>query len=486
MAEELNYKRIKMKAGVEIHQQLDTKEKLFCSCSTAMAARNPIMEVQRKLHPVASELGEVDVSAQYEYLRDRVFNYQVFRGEDCLVELDEEPPHDLNSEALHAALQIAILLNCKIPEEVHVMRKTVIDGSNTTGFQRTAVIGLNGYLRYKGKRVEITQVCLEEDAAAIVEQTDQKATYRLNRLGVPLVEISTGVLADMTPEDVQEIAYMIGIICRSIGKVKHGIGSIRQDLNVSIRNGPRVEIKGVQELGMLAKVVKKEAQRQIGLRKVEHETRAVDADGSTHFMRPLPGSARMYPETDVRPMTIMNDYVKEIRSSLPEPFTNKLARFKTKMKLSHDLAEQIISSEYLELFEKITKNRKVDPAVVANTFVSTLKDLRRREKMEVDRLKPSHFIELFDSIARKTIVKEAVPDILKYLAENADATVKNAVEELNLEIIKKSELVSMVSNLVKESPELAHDKVLGIVMSRVRGRVNPEDVMKVVKRFKRK
>jgi len=486
MADEINYKRIKMKSGLEIHQQLNTERKLFCNCSTAMAKRETIMEVQRKLHPVASELGEVDMAAQYEYLRDRIFNYQVFRGESCLVELDEEPPHDLNRRALHTALQIALLLNCEIPEEVHIMRKTVIDGSNTTGFQRTAIVGMNGYLRYKGKKIEIAQVCLEEDAAAIVEQGEHTATYRLNRLGVPLVEISTGVMQGFSPEDVQEIAYLIGIIVRSVEKVKHGIGSIRQDLNVSIRNGPRVEIKGIQELGILAKVVKKEVERQMSLPKMKHETRAVNVDGTTYFTRPLPGSARMYPETDVKSITITKEYIKGIRADLPEPLTKKLTRFKSKFKLSNDLAAQVINSKYLELFEKIVKNRRLDASVVANTFVSTLKDLRRRERVDIRQLESRHFIDLFNKLAKKVIVKEAIPDILKYLAKDPKSSVSAAVSELNLEVMKTSDLIRMVQALAKENPDLNKDKIIGVVMSRVRGRVNSEDVVRIVKRFRKK
>lgn len=486
MSDKINYKRMKLKAGLEIHQQLNTKHKLFCNCSTAIAKKEPIMEVKRKLHPVASELGEVDRAAQHEYLRDRVFNYQVFRNDSCLVELDEEPPHDINREALHVALQIALLLNCEIPEEVHVMRKTVIDGSNTTGFQRTAIVGMNGYLKYKRKKIGIAQVCLEEDAAAIVEQSEYAATYRLNRLGVPLVEISTDVIEGFKPEDIQEIAYIIGIICRSVGKVKHGIGSIRQDLNVSVKNGPRVEIKGIQDLGILSKVVKKEVERQLGLPKVEHQTRSVNVDGTTYFTRPLPGSARMYPETDVRPIAIPRDYVNGIEEELPEPLTKKLTRFKRKFKLSNDLAAQTINSKYLELFEKIMKSGRLDASVVANTFVSTLKDLRRREKVNTRQLKPKHFLDIFNKISKGSIVKEAIPDILKYLARNPGSSVSAAVSELNLEVIKKSNLTRMVRSLIKENPTLSRDKIIGVVMSRVRGRANPEDVIKIVKKFKRK
>lgn len=237
---------------------------------------------------------------------------------------------------------------------------------------------------------------------------------------------------------------------------------------------------------LLAKVVRKEVERQLALPRVKHETRAVNVDGSTHFTRPLPGAARMYPETDVKPITISNSYLKEIKSNLPEPYTKKLSRFKRKFKLSNDLAAQIINSSYLELFEKIVKNRRIDPSVAASTFVSTLKDLRRREKVNTRRLRTVHFVELFNKLARKIIVKEAIQEILKYLAENPENTVTQAIGDLNLEMIKKPELVRMARNLAKENPDLQREKIVGIMMSRVRGRADPEEVMRIVKRFRRK
>ncbi|HKZ45476.1 MAG TPA: Glu-tRNA(Gln) amidotransferase GatDE subunit E, partial [archaeon] len=174
--EKINFKRIGLKAGLEIHQQLDTKHKLFCNCSTALQEKDPIQIIKRKQHPVASELGEIDIATQYEYLRNRTFSYQLFKNETCLLEQDDEPPHELNREALEIAFQIALLLNCKIPDEIHIMRKTLIDGSAISGFQRTAQIGMNGLLRYKGKKIEITNVSLEEDAAAIVSEENGNVT----------------------------------------------------------------------------------------------------------------------------------------------------------------------------------------------------------------------------------------------------------------------------------------------------------------------
>jgi len=470
----------------QIHQQLDTKHKLFCNCSTEMKEKNPLMLIERKQHPVQSELGEVDVAAQYEYLRDRTFCYQVFKNEDCLIECDEEPIKPVNQEALEIALQIALLLNCRVPDEIHVMRKTVIDGSNTSAFQRTMIIGLNGFLEYKGKKIEIRQVSLEEDAAAIIEEKNGRVTYRLNRLGIPLVEISTGLLIGYSPREVQEIAKLIGLICRSVKKVKRGIGTIRQDINVSIKRGARTEIKGVQELSLLSKVIELEVKRQLDLiknkKKVKEETRVALPDGRTKFIRPLPGAARLYPETDIPPVLIKKEFLERIKENLPEALTKKLERLKKNFKLSEELADQMIVSEYLELFEKIIKKFKVTPSVVAHTFVSALKDLKRREGIEVEKLREKDFEELFSLLEKGKLMKESIPEILKYRVKHPDVPMLEGIKKLGLEAISKEDLLKIVREIIEKNKGKPEGKIIGLVMSRVRGRVKSEDVVKIVKR----
>lgn len=472
---------MKFKAGLEIHFQLNTKNKLFCNCSTAAKEKNPVKTITRKQHPVASELGEIDRVAQYEFLRDRTFHYQLFRNETCLVELDEEPPHPLSREALEVALQIALFLNCEIPSEVQVMRKSVIDGSNPSSFQRTMIVGYNGSLDYKKRKIPITQVTLEEDAAAIVKEEKGHVTFRLNRLGIPLVEIDTGILEGFTPEEIQDIALTIGLIAKSTGKAKRGIGAIRQDVNVSTK-GERVELKGVQELGMLAKVIGIETERQMKLPKVEKETRAVGQDGTSRFIRPLPGAARMYPETDIPPISIGDDWIRKIKKNLPEPWTKKLERFKKSYKLSNVLASSIVKSDYLDLFEEIMKTKKVDAPLVANTFVSTLKDLQKREKVPIENLSDSHFTELFDFVEKKKIVKEAIPEILKFLSQNPDKKVQQAIDSLGIRMLSEKELEKIVKEIISQ-PGLTFGKAVGIVMSKVRGKADAKTVMAVVKKF---
>ena len=479
----MDYKKLGLKCGLEIHRQLDTKSKLFCGCTTKMMEKKPVLIIKRKQHPVLSELSEIDVAAQYEYLKDKTFHYQVFNNESCLVETDSEPIHPLNQEALEIALQIALLMNCRIPEELHIMRKNLIDGSDVSGFQRTLIVGLNGYIEYYGKKVKITHVALEEDAASIVGEDEKNKTYKLNRLGVPLVEIGTGLLIGYTPEEIQEIAYLIGRTCRSTEKVKRGIGTVRQDVNVSIKNGARVEVKGVQELGLISKVIQLEVQRQMSVPRVKKEVRAANLDGTTKFTRPLPGAARMYPETDIPPIPIDKKMIQRIKKHLPESWIKKMKRFEKKLNLSEELTKQIIRSDYLDLFEKIVKKYRVNPSVVANVFVSTLKDLKKRENVRVEKLEDKDFEELFNLLKERKVMKEAIPEVLKYKVEHPDEPVIVGVKKLGLEVISDDELMRIVKEVIKKNKGQLEGKIIGFIMSRVRGRVKSENVVRIVKRL---
>jgi Glu-tRNA(Gln) amidotransferase subunit E-like FAD-binding protein len=473
----MDYKKLGLKVGLEIHFQLDVAHKLFCKCSTAMAQKQPTMLVERKLHPVPSELGEVDVAAQFEYLRDRTFVYQVFDEEVCNVELDEEPPHPVNQEALKVALQVALLFNCDIPDEIHIMRKTVIDGSNPSGFQRTMVVGRDGFLMYKGKKVPITYVSLEEDAGAKVAEEDGKVVYRLSRLGIPLIEVDTGILEGFTPEDVNEIAYTIGLIVRSTGKVKRVIGAIRQDVNVSIEKGARVEIKGIQSLGLIARTIEEEVKRQIALvekgQTVKEETRFAKTDGSTEFMRPLPGANRMYPESDLPPIPV-GAILKEAKKSLPESLEEKIKRYKTEYKLSEELVSGLLKSDYFFTFENFCKQLKLEPRIVANVLASVAKDLKRRglEVAEDD------IFAVLQALNQKKIVKEAVPDVLEYLARHGK-TVEDAIKELGIAMLQEDQIKEIVKEALKSAKDF--ESVLKLVMSKVRGKADVQTVIRIIK-----
>lgn len=255
--------------GLEIHQQLNTKSKLFCPCPTDLTDEDYDGEIIRNLRPTQSELGQIDRAALQESLRDMTFKYESFNNHTCLVETDDEPPHSLNREALDICITIASLLNMKMVDEFHTMRKQVIDGSNTGGFQRTGLAATDGYLDTPYGKVVIESLGLEEDAARRVEDSDGFTRFRLDRLGIPLAEITTDPSMHH-PEQIKEVAYMIGQVLRSTN-VKRGIGTIRQDVNISITKGARVEIKGVQDLDSMPIIVDREVERQLALVKIKEE-----------------------------------------------------------------------------------------------------------------------------------------------------------------------------------------------------------------------
>ncbi len=265
----MDWDKIGLKTGLEIHQQLDSKGKLFCPCNCELTDEEPEYNIMRRLRPTQSELGKIDRAAFEEAKRKLKFYYQAYSDHTCLVEADEEPPHPINSEALEIAVTIALLLNMKVVDEFHTMRKQVIDGSNTGGFQRTGLVATEGYVETPHGRVKIENLCLEEDAARRIEEREDGIVFRLDRLGIPLVEITTDP-SIKDPIQLKDVAYQIGQILRST-KVKRGIGTIRQDLNISIKDGARVEVKGVQDLNKIPEIVKREVQRQLKLLEIREK-----------------------------------------------------------------------------------------------------------------------------------------------------------------------------------------------------------------------
>ncbi|HEY9387991.1 MAG TPA: Glu-tRNA(Gln) amidotransferase subunit GatE [Nitrososphaeraceae archaeon] len=254
---------INLRVGFEIHQQLATKNKLFCNCN-CKDVKDYQLTFIRKLRPTQSELGNYDPAALFEFKKVRTIKYNAELTSSCLVEADEEPPHEINMEALETALIFSLALHSKVADEVHVMRKIVIDGSNTGGFQRTALIATGGQLDVDGNKVGIQSICLEEDAAKLISDDGLTREYGLDRLGVPLIEIALEPITGR-PEDIMQVAHKLGRLLRATKRVARGLGSIRQDINVSICNGRVVEIKGVQRLEQLTKVIEYEMLRQHAL-----------------------------------------------------------------------------------------------------------------------------------------------------------------------------------------------------------------------------
>ncbi|MBP7144595.1 MAG: Glu-tRNA(Gln) amidotransferase subunit GatE [Methanoculleus sp.] len=612
----MDYKDLGLKAGIEIHQQLDTAEKLFCRCPTLLRdVADRTGEFYRYLRATESELGEIDRAAEEEMKLVRKFCYYTY-DTVCLVDHDEEPPTPMNPEALDICLTIAKMLGMTPVEQIHTMRKLVVDGSNTSGFQRTALVALSGALP-DGCRIET--ICLEEEAAQRVEGE----TFSLDRLGIPLVEITTAPCM-RTPEAVQEVAAYIGMVLRSTGRVKRGLGTIRQDINVSIAGGARVEIKGVQELDLIAEVVRREVDRQtnllairdalrdrgarvdrtvvdvtalfagtksavlkkakfilairlcgfaglvgreiqpgrrlgsemsdyakkcgvggifhtdelpaygvtaeevarlrefvgagdddcvaivaasreragcaaeqvmiradMALAGVPEETRKMLEEGSSAYMRPLPGAARMYPETDVFPIALSGALWEGIR--VPELLTDRAERFVREFGLDGALARQVAFSERLPLFERAVA-AGVRPTLAARTLLATCRELARGG-VAIDRVSEDDILALLSAVEAGRAAKEAIPDLLAELARTADESAGTPRERVDAAIAKmapavsQADVESIVRRIVAEREAFAREKgmgalgpLMGVVMQELRGSVDGKVVSETLRR----
>ena len=624
---EIDYEEVGLRVGLEIHRQLDTRHKLFCECPTSHREGGREFTFARWLREAQSELGEVDPAALFESRKRRRIVYHADTLNTCLVEMDEEPPHELNREAVEVALTAALLMKAKPVDEIHVMRKIVIDGSNTTGFQRTCVVALGGEIEVDGKRIPIQTITLEEDAARIIEQKPHEVHYDLRRLGIPLIEVSTAPVIT-SPREAYRVAYAIGRILRATRKVKRGIGTVRQDLNISIRGGALIEIKGVQELDLLPKVVELEVIRQLHLlrlrdelkrrgaseedlrrapirdvthifsktrskilrRKIERggvvlalklkgfggllklepapgirlgaefagrarawsevegifhtdelpgygisgeeveklrkeldadepdavvlvaaerwraedalervreraiealygvpsETRGARPDGTTVYLRPRPGAARMYPETDIPPLPIPREYVEELRRRLPPTLDQVAEEISKRYGLSRQMADELIDSERVELFERIVAETGVQPSVVASILVEHMKSLKR-EGYPVERVREEDLLEFFRMVSRGEVAKEAAPELIKWLAENPDKSLGEAVEALGLKPVSMAEVEERLNKLleehrrlVEENPGKAVSLIMGELMKHYRGKVDGAKLYKLV------
>ena len=619
----IDYKAVGLKAGLEIHQQLSTRTKLFCKCPTEIReTKDSNFEFFRYLRARESELGEVDRAAAEQAMTGHRFMYKAYDS-TCLIENDEEPPRELNLEALDVALKAAIMLNMSPVDEVFTMRKIVVDGSNTTGFQRTSFVASAGFLDTDSGRVGMDTLCLEEDAASKVETKGDTVTYSLDRLGIPLIEIATA--PDIhTPAQAHDVALQIGTLLRSLKKVKRGLGTIRQDVNVSIAKGARVEIKGVQTLDLIEQVVESEAQRQLNLidireqlqargasvndvifditdvfkdssskvikkaltsggvafavklygfrgligkeiqanrrlgsefsdrakraagvggifhidelpnygieqsevdavsaklalgpndafvmvadskRKatlameavlrrarealigIPEETRGAMPSGSTEYMRPLPGRARMYPETDVPSVEVSRTHLATLRSDLPEQLQDKMARFIKEYGLNEELAKKIAYSVSNDTFEEIARSSG-NPTLVARTITGTVIEMRR-DGVPVENLSDEHFKALFKCISQGRIAKEAIPQVLAELAKSPAESIDAAIGKLSLGNVGEDEVRNIIaeiirskSDFIKEKGDSAQSGLMGLAMSKLRGKADGKLISKVLR-----
>jgi glutamyl-tRNA(Gln) amidotransferase subunit E len=269
----LDYASVGLVCGLEVHQQLLTERKLFCHCPAGRYTRAHDGTVLRHMRPTLSELGVYDGTALMEFKTRKHIVYLLSRENTCTYEMDDTPPFPVNQQAVDVAIEQCLMLGCDIVDEVHIARKQYLDGSIPTGFQRTAIVGVNGRLPFRGRTLSITQVSVEEDSCREVSDRGHLIVWRTDRLGTPLIETVTGP-DRRTPDEAEEAILLVGRVCRSTGHVRVGMGASRQDVNVSVRGGRRVEIKGVPRAAWARRLVHGEAWRQVNLLRLRDELHA--------------------------------------------------------------------------------------------------------------------------------------------------------------------------------------------------------------------
>jgi len=479
---ELDYEKLNFKAGLEVHQQLNTT-KLFCNCQSVLRKDGPDFEVIRKLHAIAGESGEIDIAAQYQAELKKEFVYQGY-DTTCLVELDEEPPHEINKEAIMISLHIALLMNMKPVPITQIMRKTVIDGSNTSGFQRTVLIAREGYIETGFGKVGIDYLYLEEDAARIVEKDSKKDIYKLDRLGIPLVEIVTAPDVK-TPEQAKEVALHIGEILRAC-KVRRGIGTIRQDVNVSIRGENRVEIKGMQDMRIFVKVIENEVLRQKRLSDKKNptkmEVRNAQKDGSTKYMRPLPGSARMYPETDLPLLKISLQMINQAKKTLPKMRKNVEEELEREG-LNREMISLLLKQNKIEEFKELL-NILPKPKIVAKTLLIFPKEIAKHENISLKKMdkifNKDLLVYVLENLKKGKISENQIKHVLENIAKGKSHTEAFKIKKEDLHG-KEGEIMK----LIKEKPGLSVNAYMGLIMKEFKGKISGKEVSEIIKKYVR-
>jgi len=612
----MDYGKLGLRVGLEIHQQISSGTKLFCRCPIKKSEEFPI-EIRRKQRAVPGELGDVDPAALQEFLKNKVFIYKASTESSCLVETDEDPPKELNEKALRTAIQMCKLLHCHILDEVHVMRKTVVDGSAVSGFQRTALIGIGGYVEGAFGKIEIKTVTIEEDSATPIAKGDGHVEYRLDRLGIPLIEIATDSSIS-SPQMAKEVAEHIGLLLRSTD-VMRGIGTIRQDVNISIENGARIEIKGFQELDKIPRVVENEVNRQLGLLEIKEElkkrgfravktapvdvtkifantksnsmrkaidnhglvfalllpkfagllkkqcgdrtfgkelsnyaaayglgiihsdeetgkyglgwefnalkkerkqgqedlilitagyskanmenalsliinrcnqctagvpeeTRSADGEGSK-YARPLPGSGRLYPESDVPPIRI----TKELRSvETPKTLMEKQdehIKTLTGRGMKESVAKAVtayknLRGDEVKTIEEFSKKyRNVDPNVVAKMIIEMPKEIKTRFKLDPSTITRETQTTILNELNKGTIPPDSVLFIL--VDHLTGQTLGNAISKYRT--LTDAELRRIIKKVVEKNKGQKESALMGIIMKEVRGKASGEKISKILR-----
>ncbi len=644
--DEINFSDEGFLSGLEFHQQLianySTKDthnfgsKLFCNCPVIIRDDTPDFSVIRQQRAVSGETGEIDITANFEKLKKYKIRYEGYHDTTCLIELDEEPIMPINQEALFRTLAISKnIFKLNLVDEILISRKTIIDGSNTSGFQRTAMVAYksqNSFIEVNGKKISIVQVNLEEDSAKNTGTKNGIKHYRLDRLGTPLIEIATG--PDMShPEEVLSVAKRIGELLRTTGWVRRGQGTIRQDLNISISKGTRIEIKGVSDLDLIPLYSKNEAIRQkrmlellelfkirnitielireleiiniselfsdtkvsiiqknmklgkqvfiskipkfkgllefelqknyrlgtefsqickvisevggimhsdeidnyelssVEIKSIEKklslqendafiillssqeqaknslnglkqvlsswileqgivpEVRSPRSDGTTGYLRPLPGKARMYPETDALPYQLNQTILTNISQTKFEFPEDRIARYKKDFNLSEEFSQRLSIHPKNSLFEIIVTEHKVDPTLVANTILSTLVNLRR-DGFDISKINDQILIKIFSMLGEDKFSKDALELIFTSIINSkSHVNLEDLIANLDLKKLDQKSIEKIIEKIISDNSQIVSERGMGsmgllmrIAMEQLGGKADGKHISDLIKK----
>ena len=621
MAED--YKKLGLKAGLEVHQQLDTG-KLFCRDKSVLREDKPNFTVRRYIRPTASEMGEFDAAALEQTRKGLTYIYEGYNDSTCEVETDSAPPQPIDKDALKVALEVALMAQASILDEMFVMRKLVADGSNTSSFQRTMLVAVGGKLKLKNKEVGVQTIVLEEDAARPMEKRENEIVYRLDRLGIPLIEFATNPEL-FSPEEVKECALAIGALLRRTGRMKRGLGTIRQDLNISISEGARVEIKGVQEVELIDEYVRREVERQrillaireelklrrinesncigeekelanelygsdckllkgkkvfavklngfkgllgqevqpnrrfgteissyvkarsklkgifhtdelpgygisaqeketierklgvkekdafvlvfhesieeirkalnavkdralIAVKGVPEETRNALEDGNTEYSRPLPGAARMYPETDLETIAVDEKILKQIRANLPLTPEQRKELFVKKFGLSEKLAEEMKLSNYARFYRRLVEEKKVDAKQAAVLLLEGITKLKR-DGIPTENISNEMVEETMLALKEKKITQDVLLEVLGWWAKKPRESFESVLKEMKVKAVGTGEVENIVKEIVRKNMVLVKEKgmqsasaLMGDAMKELKGKASGQEINALLKK----
>lgn len=630
--ENLDFKELGLICGIEIHQQLNTG-KLFCSCPCEIVPNDKLNdEIIRKLRFSIGETGDVDRAAIEEFKKGKTNTYKYNSTNACLVDLDEEPPHVPNQKAIQTALGVGLMLNLTFFDKIAFMRKLIIDGSITSGFQRTSQIGFAGQIETSFGKVSIDAINIEEDSCRIIERQTNKTIFSLDRQGIPLIEITTGPNMH-NPQEAQEVAKQLGDLLRSYDTTKRGIGTIRQDLNVSIKDGARVEIKGAQNLKLIPEIIEAEIKRQkilISIREelknrgkdtknftdfkitdisnifkksnskvinenlkeensivlaiklfnfkgllghelqenhrfateisdknkkafsqikglfhsdelpkygieqnqvdkireelklkstdsfifivqekkmakeslkniiiliqellkgVPSEVRQVDPKGTkTNFLRPMPGSARMYPETDVAEIPITDEDLENSKKILPEIYSKKINRLSKEWKIDENKLKETLESYNEEEIKKLIKASSKNAQYLYSVLFELPKDIKKREKIDIIDFKISLLEDLLKTANEKNLTQQTIRDIFVSLYKDRKQEVESIQDYLNqkgfsFEQIDEKEIEKKIKEIVDKNQGAPFGALMGICMAEFKGKVEGKIISNILKRL---